>query len=273
MQASRLLVVLAVAVCLVVAARTEAAGEKYNSSAFHYRLDLPDGWVLVDEQVTRNAVEQMFNAQTLKVLAVDACFQRKDAPRDFAYPYLMVQVLPYDRIGSGAQPSVDELEKIVRLMTGVDVKKSVDRAANKGIGDIINNAEMGVPVVDKASARYTMTMKMDIVMVGEVHSLCVGYFGKNALVQVYGYSLKDEYDKWAPEFEQIARSLVFEPGFAFDTAVHKSSYTGFNFSGITGGAMMGALVGGLVGLVLTVAKVMKKKKARVGTDSGPGDGV
>ena len=107
-------------------------------------------------------------------------------------------------------------------------------------------------------------MNTELPGVGTVRSLFAPCVGKKSIVQIYFYSLQENYNDYRPIFKSILDSFVFDSGYEYSVAHVKEKSLNHLFNRVLGEAfgkaIIGAIIGGLLGLViLLIGKIRKKK--------------
>src|SRR5205807_2508865 len=121
----------------------------------------------------------------------------------FQYPYVLVQVMPYARLGQHGQVNEDQFPQFIRQLTGQDPKKALDSALKPEARSLLGGMQLGQPQLDSANRRYVFPMDLQVNGIGPVQSLAEGYFGRETLVQVQFCSKKDEWDRYAAAGQAI----------------------------------------------------------------------
>ena len=180
------------------------AAKEFHSSAFGYSLDVPPGW----EEIPRNLIQETY-ADLLKPDSVglyDAGFQLASSDGWFAYPFVLVQVMPLPR-----QINEDEFESFVQALTGMDFNKEIPTDTLRNL----DNLEFGQVQLDADRRRYFSILNMDVKGVGPIRALSVGHFGRDSMVMIHSYSLRSDFDRDAEARLAIVDSFRFDPDKAY----------------------------------------------------------
>ncbi|GJM26796.1 MAG: hypothetical protein DHS20C16_32110 [Phycisphaerae bacterium] len=234
--------------CCVFGVASSALGETYRDDRNHFTITVPDGWVAIApetiEMVNATIREQMRNSKTQGV-EHDAGFQLEGTP-PLAYPYFLVQGIRQDF----SEMSYSALERGL----GVGVEDGVQEAS-EAFSEFMDNAEIGKPILDREKGRIMTSVEMDVVGVGEVKGISVGWLSKDGIMNIHCYARASDFDKWAPTFETITNSLQFDEGYKFKPKMNSV------LSSAMRGAIIGGVVGGLGSLIFAGVRASKKKKA------------
>ncbi|MEI8195392.1 MAG: hypothetical protein WCI73_05735 [Phycisphaerae bacterium] len=257
MNSARLIAAMAVLLAWMSTGRAWA----YDNAANGYHLEVPESWM----QIPQSDVEAM-----LKVVAkpgshaitYDAVFQQEAGPPWFAYPYIMVQPLPYTSFGLSRQMRDDEFPGLMKAITGLDMSKVLDERLSKQATDLMDSPRFENPQLDTAARRARYTLHMNVKGVGEIRGQAMLYFGRDAAIQVVFYAPEKEWSKYAASADTAAGSLQFTPAKAYDPAL--------NSNPLLRASITGAAVGLLVGGLIVVMKMRQKGKTSgaQSTDSG-----
>lgn len=244
-------------------ATAQTSDVDFHSDRYGYSLELPEGWVAVPDDVLKMATDAMVSPRAPNKLTIDAAFQRAAAPHWLAYPYVMVQVVPYAHFGSSGQLPESHFATVTSTITGLDMDKVMDEALTPEARQWVDGIQMGKPALDMARRRFVYSIDMDVQGVGPVRGLMAGHFGKEALVQVMFYATPDQWDSAAAERDQTIESFAFDPATAYDPALAAESTGGGSIWDSTWrGAIIGGGVGALVGVVFAGYGAYQKRRAR-----------
>lgn len=149
-------------------------------------------------------------------LIYDAAFQLDSTDYWFEYPYVLVQWMPYAKYGLQKQLNEDEFPQFVRMMSGLDMVKLVDKTVSSGGARLLNDVEMGQAELDAANRRFRWTWHLDLQGIGPIRALAVGYFGRQSIVRLVFYSRSTEWDHHSDAAPRCYRrtATVGRPGAA-----------------------------------------------------------
>lgn len=224
---------------------TNAEDLKYSNAKFHYAFSLPTGWV----EIPKSTIDVVMQgtADMTKGTFIDylAGFQTEDTPI-FQYPYILVQQHTLNT------PSYGQIAKTFE-----------DKGFSEGINEkmeeyseLLTNASFEDPFIDKKRNIVFMNLEMDVAGVGKVKGLVAMFLGKSGIAQLNFYTIKSDYEKSLPIFNQIINSFKYEQGYEYDEEKAKS-----NDSVGIGGMLKRSLIGGVVGALIGLAWAFFKKKS------------
>lgn len=223
--------------------------DQFHSDSFGYRIELPHDWVEIPQDVLQEAVAFLQNQNSAASIIYDAGFQLDSTDEWFEYPYVIVQPIPYAKLGLHRQINEDEFPEYVRMLTGMDVGKVLDKTISSDARQLVSNINAGKPQLDVANRRYLWAMNTDMQGIGPIRGLTAGYFGRDSIVQVMFYSRRADWDRYAYVRGTIVDSFRFNPDKAYSVQVATSNpsppsiWAGVLGKGITGGLVMLFLVG------------------------------
>lgn len=197
------------------------AATPFHSSSYGYHIDVPAGWVEIPRHVILERLEALQNEVTTRKVIYDVGFQPEAAGEWFDYPYVLVQPLSYGSFGVHRQINSDEFPEVIRVMTGLDAGRLIEEKLTGDAGRLIENLKPGRPQLDAVNRRFFWPMAMDVEDVGPVRAFVVGYFGREALVQVGFYCRVSDWGVYEHERHEILDSFRFDPDKAY--SVHSES--------------------------------------------------
>jgi uncharacterized membrane-anchored protein len=254
---------LSFALVLWVVAPSPAWGA-YHHAAHGYSLVVPDDWIQVPPEVVEQVTSMLMtkDAQAAAIVAYDAVFQPRSNPNWLAYPYVMVQPLNYAKLGVGRQINEDEFAQVIRQMTGQGLEQGIEKNVNAEFRSLLSNPQVKPPQLDVASRRFTWEIAMDVVGVGPVRGRLMGYFGKEALIQVAFYAQADQWDRHAAAGDAILNSFAFDPDKAYSEDLAAQSPS------VWSNVVRNGLIGGVVGVVGALWSVRQSRKRKATRERG-----
>lgn len=216
--------------------------QTYTSSEHGFSIDFPADWKRVPEADVKKG-ENTVHASNSSASSViwEAVFQAPGGSHSFAYPYVILQIVPYS---VGRQLRESEMEQTVKQMAGENVKKFAGTTGNKAIDDALSGANFGNAQYDSANHVVYQSIDMNAPGVGMIKGLTVSHFGRNALVSVMCYDTADHVDSSRATFNRINASYRFDANSAYDPS--QSSV----FGNLSGGAARGAIIGAVIGVLV-----------------------
>ena len=192
------------AVVVVLFARPALGdGVEFRSERSGYSLTLPDGLVRIPQEMVEEVKAVMFSGEGAQI-EYDAAFQRGESAGWFTYPYLIVQVVRYEKEGVKRQLYESEFADVAKDLTNLDVEEVVDQVVQPEFGEMLSESSVSAARLDVAGRQLTWSVKMNAEGIGEVVGNIFGHFGRNALVQVMYYSMADELPLYESDFVESA---------------------------------------------------------------------
>jgi hypothetical protein len=185
-----------------------ALAAPFHGATYGYNLDIPETWMAIPQATVATFSRALSKPGAKTTVITDAAFQPSANKAPFTYPYVVVQVLPYSNVGVNRQIREDEFPGIVKAITGLDLKKTIDSQLSPKASSVLKSGGFGEPKLDAARHRFTAPLTMSVAGIGAVKGQVTGYFGHDALIQVAVYSL--DQDPGAGELQQIADSFSFD---------------------------------------------------------------
>ncbi len=263
------IVVIPIVVLCMLTSTAVTYAETFHSEKYGYQLDVPSDWKSIPDEVIKQYVAAIQKQSSDVKLIYDAGFQLESAEHWFTYPYILVQVMPYETFGLDRQMNQDEFPNFIQSVTGMDLSKVTKDHMSDEVQGLLGNIQTRQIQLDSENQRYSWQVNMEAQGVGTVRGMVSGFFGREAIIQVTCYTLESDWDQFEPARKQITDSFRFDDAKAYSpqlAAEHQSSFWKRAFSG----SFSGALIGGVVGaIVAALAAVNKKKSAKNAEDNSP----
>ncbi|MEA1928899.1 MAG: hypothetical protein U9N73_11900 [Candidatus Auribacterota bacterium] len=234
---------------------------QFYSNSHGYQIDLPHGWVEIPEDVLRENLANLLKPDAKASPIYDAGFQLDSADQWFEYPYIIIQLLPYEKFGLHRQINEDEFSGFVHDLTGVNISKLLVENSSNSVRDLLGNIETGQPQIDMSNHRFLWIMDNNVRGVGPTRGLAVGYFGRELLVQVMFYCRLSDWDRYSRVYSTIVDSFRFDPQAAYnlEAPVANSLQQSIWYSILEKG-IVATVLGGIIALIIGFIKVLKRKK-------------
>ena len=216
----------------------------YHSYANGFTVSLPEDWVQVPDEVI--AVK----TSTLPILrsgqgTFEVSFQPKRNQRWMEYPYILVEVIPYNNMGFQRQVDDVQIAQIVKNNTGLDPANPPITPTEVMEGGA-EHEEDTLFCLDNQTHRFTWTSASRVKDVGDVRARQWGIFGRDALVQITLYENGKGSDRLHDMTTAVIDSFKFEAGREYRPAV--------TFADLFG-TMRGYVGKSSIGLVATISCV------------------
>ena len=231
----------------------------FHSETNGYSFQLPNEWKQVPEEVVRRYNENL-SRSARSIVVYEAEFTRQINDEN-SLPSIIIQVSKYSNLNLSRAPREDEFGDFVKAITGRNVMEVKDKLFDEKIADIILGYGVSQVRVDKARRCYRFIS--DITMGGseQLRSEVVGYFGKEALVQLsFNHYPQADWAKFESDRNIVFGSFKFDPMMAYqEHAVRRSVFDGWLVDVAIYGIV--ALVIFLVGMLVRVFKSPSKHGA------------
>lgn len=190
--------------------------ESFHSADYHYTIEIPQEWMPVPQEVLNDVLRMTGQQPERSPMVFDAVFQDPSTEAWLTPPYVMIQVLPFARMGLNRQPREDEIPQIVRGITASNVRQTAKKTVTEPLQDMVNTAAFSNQQIDLKNQRFSYETDMTVPGFGEVHGDAIAFVGRTAMVQVILYSRPNDRSEVAPIRESLVRSFHFDPDAAYD---------------------------------------------------------
>ena len=224
--------------------------QTFTSSQYGYSVDFPADWKRVPDADVKRGEDVVHKSPAARNVIWEAVYQAPGGANSFTYPYVILQVVPYQ----GRQPRDAELEDLVKPMTGNNFKKMTPSTGNQAVDQALANTSVGTAQYDSANRCIYQTIDTDVPGVAKFKGLTVGHFGRNAMVSVMYYDRAQAMEKVRPTFDRIVSSFQYDSASAYDPS------KGSMFGSVLGGAANGAVIGGLVAVLCAGALALFRRR-------------
>lgn len=172
-----------------------------------FTLHLPSDWKPIPKDILdkySQAIAKM--APQAEKQVYDYGFQRSDAPKWFAYPYILVQV---KRSGRIPEEQLTSLKRIGKAMDE-SFSKTTD-----SLSVITSNASLGEPIYDPAAHILWTRIAIDIKKTGTVRGIIGTLLTEEGFVQIAGYAMDDNFGTYLPIFESVIKTAEIRAGLKY----------------------------------------------------------
>ena len=240
---------------------------EHHSKSYGYNLVLPSGWIQIPQDGLDKAFDTVINPDSKQNIQYDAGFQLSSATRLLECPYVLIQAIPYLSFGLNRQIYESEFPKVIKAITGLNIVEVVEETLTSEASQLVSNLQINKPNLDIAHKRYLWELEMNVDGVGQVKGLCAGYFGRNSLIHVNFYSMKNNWDDFSDSRTSIIESFYFDDNQAYNTELASNSQTS-TIWGILGVAVGSAIVVGLIAVLTGVFALAKRKSNDIESNMG-----
>lgn len=168
-----------------------------------FSITLPEGWVQIPKEALEDYSDTIFKASPgIGRQSYEYGFQLSQDPTWLTtYPYMLVQVKHSGRV---PEAKLKELSK---------VEKGLGEGASKvqsSMKDLLSNMEIGKPIYDDVHQTLFSQMSMDVVGAGKVNGLISVVLTEKGAINIYGYSLASEFDRYSDIYGNAVRNILLD---------------------------------------------------------------
>lgn len=228
------------------------AQSQYSDSVDHYSFTLPNEWEEIPKSVIDQYIDEVVRQTQGQRMEYAAGFQlaKKDY---FQYPYILIQEHDVNT------PSYSQLEG---AFNDNDYQSSVQQKTAE-YSELLTNAKLEKPFVDKERNIIFMNIQIDVANVGKINGLIAMFLGKQGITQLTFYAVSNEYSRWLPVFNSIIDSFQYETAYAYDPVKAVKNDSPSLFEGVAEKGLTGAITGGIIGLLaVLLGWGLRKKKGK-----------
>jgi len=188
----------------------------YRSNENGYTLEIPNRWEQIPDKIIHEYIRLLASEEGQSTIFFETAFQRKAKEGLwFQSPYAIVQILKYSDFFLNRQPKENELEFLVKQMSGINTVKAADEVLNPVARGLVIDPKIGEVYYDSDNKLYTFSIEIkqpnDDNLMGQI----VGYFGRSAIVQVMFYDIKSNWIQSEADRKLILGSFYFDPAFKY----------------------------------------------------------
>lgn len=221
----------------------------YTNQQYHYSFSIPNGWVEIPKSTINEVMQRAVNITGGRFVDYVAGFQLKNT-QIFQSPYILIQ---QHKVNT---PSYNQItQTITQTFESNKFSKNL-----KEYSELITNATFNDPFVDQERNILFVNSEADIANVGKVKGLTAMFLGKNGITQLNCYSVKSEFSKNLPTFNQIIDSFRYEQGYMYDGKEAKRDNPISISDEMLGKSIGSAIVGFFIALL--IGKFLKKDKSK-----------
>lgn len=206
---------LALWVLLLFTGACFAGNSIFSSPKYRYSVSLPDGWIQVpDAEIARFKAERL--PPQAQHLIYDSGFQRGNAGQWFEWPYLLIQVIPSQRIGISRLPSEAEFQQLVSAMARGKSLSQVESAVSsvqdpndrRYAESLIASLSSTTVQIDLKKRKYWFVSEASDPSIGAIKPFFTGYFlADGNLLQINCYSKATDFNDHLGHFAAIISSF------------------------------------------------------------------
>lgn len=207
-SAFRSMFLVVVFIASVIGLAGSCRAELYHSTQWGYSINPPSKWMQVPEtnDKLRNIQQAISNSkEAAERVVIDTAFQRK-SPQWMAMPFIIIQVIPYDRLGLSGPIPESQFSEVVR---------GISEGGNKSGNPSWQKTN---PVLDKPNRRFTWTTDVDTREKGKIRTYLTGYFGSKAMIQIAYVCPLDDVNMTIAERKAIFESFQFDADSSYSDA-------------------------------------------------------
>lgn len=193
----------------------------FHSEANGYSISIPDGWIKIPDEVVAERFKFLSSTESKAVYSFEMAFQQSSSGQWFVYPYVLVQVMTYSKMGLNRQIHKSEFKKIISGLTGLDMDDVINENISDDAKSFVSGGAIGEVSLDQENNLYVFGLEMNIDGVGKIRGQVGGHFGRHSIIQVNFYDLKSNWNLTATERELIQESFMFDPAMAYNEDAQK----------------------------------------------------
>jgi len=194
----------------------------YHNTNGHFSIILPSGWEEIPEDVidTYVGIIEIAAGKQMEV-KYEAAFQ-KTSSEYFSYPYALVQI----EDAQGASWNV--LQKFFKSYTGDKILKDVSKETSDVLGKLLEDTNVHFSHADTRRHIVFFSIESAVIGVGEILGRSAAFVGRECIIIIHFYSLKDHYESDLLYFDKIVDSFEYDIGYEYIEAVEGSSEINVN---------------------------------------------
>lgn len=224
-----------------------------SNPQYGYSVRIPAGWQQVPADVLGDFAKSILMPDSKVIF--EAAFQPVELENWFQYPYVLIQVSPYDRVGLDRAPNLTKIKRFVKELSGFDVDAQQENLTGED-RDMLSETSYHKAQFDPKRLRVAYDADLQVPDLGTVRGRALGQFGQTAFVQVVFYDIMDDWLMREDDRKTILQSLELGPDFVL--TVDSSMWGDKTVRGAVAGGIGGAL--GAIGIVW-IRRRKKRKSA------------
>jgi len=191
-----------------------AKENRFHSKRNGYSIIIPDGWIQIPEQEL-SILYTHFSEEGKRITTYEAGFQRASAEQWLQYPYVVIQALPYSTYGSNRQLYEDELIQVIQTISGANIDNIIDNTMTPEAKEAFSAFTANRVYYDKENKSFSVNIETDIIGIGKVQGKAVGYFGKEALINMTFTAREPDWNQYESDRHLLFSSFEFSPEKAY----------------------------------------------------------
>ena len=195
----------------IAALAPTAMAWSYQSFGHGYSLSLPDDWAQVPQEVLAANLADLSTKQTPRG-EFDVLFQRKGESDAIRYPYILVEMIPYERWGYDQQVTDQTIQQIVQNNTGMDPANPFVPEGKVMEGGAESESLEGVLGFDASNRKFSWDTTVNDSAAGLLRMRQWGFFGRQGLVLVTLHEQGTGSDRLRGMASAVAGSFKFDVG-------------------------------------------------------------
>jgi hypothetical protein len=182
-----------------------ANAEVYRDPMRHFSFNLPPGWQAMPVE-TLNEFNRSISQRLSQSRPLYSQGFMPKAAEFTGCPYVLIHCVSAELNGL----SYEQIERDFEREANTAVE-TVEGA----LSDIGSDLLMGKAVIDRSRNQVVFTTQMDLVDVGTVRGVTIGFLSSQGIVFLNCYDLSSDFERRAPLFKLMAESFTLDPGYEF----------------------------------------------------------
>ena len=212
-----------------------AQAEQHRDAKMHFSFEIPDGW-------TKLAAETIGMVNAMGKGVFESGYQPADQlPGQF--PFFVVQPTTQDLAGYS-------IEEIARGLA----KANPIGKHNGAINLVVKGASVTNFEFEKTKKWVTVRIELKMVDGQKVRGISYGMIGKEAIVWLHGYAFEEDFERYLPIFNGVAKSFRFDEGHEFVQRRRQPATPATGFDNQLAAAVFLVVCAGVVVLVRKVRR-------------------
>jgi hypothetical protein len=170
-------------------------------------MTIPGGWLRCSDEIVSAINEEAAGRGVGNRVRFVAAFQYENSESP-PYPYVLLQL--GNESPRAYRGSYKELQQIL-----VERYGKIRAEAERSLPDLVEVVSLGTPVLDMSRARFLQNLSGVDPQLGHTKGISIGFIGSRSWVFLHCYALEGEFSQNLGEFEKLAETFQWDPGYSF----------------------------------------------------------